>query len=51
MYTVYIRKETESVIIESNEMNNKKEAEIMAMATTIQKWGNSLAVRIPKDAC
>ena len=49
VYTVYIQKETESVIMESNEMNHKKEVKIMAMATTIQKWGNSLAVRIPKD--
>ena len=27
----------------------KKEVEIMSMATTVQKWVNSLAVRIPKD--
>ena len=46
---MYIQKETESVIMEWNEMNHKKEVEIMTMATTIQKWGNSLAVRIPKD--
>ncbi|MBT2687779.1 AbrB/MazE/SpoVT family DNA-binding domain-containing protein [Bacillus sp. ISL-47] len=31
------------------EMNKGKEVEIMTLATTIQKWGNSLAVRIPKD--
>ena len=30
--------------------SNKGEGvETMAMATTVQKWGNSLAVRIPKD--
>ncbi|MBM7645986.1 antitoxin MazE [Scopulibacillus daqui] len=35
--------------MELDETNQNKEAEIMTMATTIQKWGNSLAVRIPKD--
>ena len=35
--------------MESKEMNNKKEVESMTTATTVQKWGNSLAVRIPKD--
>lgn len=35
--------------MESNAMNNEKEVEWMTIATTIQKWGNSLAVRIPKD--
>lgn len=29
--------------------NKEKEVKIMTMETTIQKWGNSLAVRIPKD--
>jgi antitoxin MazE len=41
--------EMESVIMELNEVNREKEVEIMTMATTVQKWGNSLAVRIPKD--
>lgn len=27
--------------------NTKKEVKIMSVATTVQKWGNSLAVRIP----
>ncbi|MED4534222.1 AbrB/MazE/SpoVT family DNA-binding domain-containing protein [Metabacillus fastidiosus] len=31
------------------EIRMKKEVEIMTVATTIQKWGNSLAIRIPKD--
>lgn len=34
------------------EMKGNEEAkgvEIMTMAATVQKWGNSLAVRIPKD--
>nr|WP_295974138.1 AbrB/MazE/SpoVT family DNA-binding domain-containing protein [uncultured Bacillus sp.] len=31
------------------ESNNEKEVEIMTTATTVQKWGNSLAIRIPKD--
>ena len=35
--------------MESKEINNEKEVEMMTMATTVQKWGNSLAVRIPKD--
>lgn len=26
-----------------------KGVEIMTMAATVQKWGNSLAIRIPKD--
>lgn len=29
-------------------INNEKEVDIMT-ATTVQKWGNSLAIRIPKD--
>lgn len=32
-----------------NQQNNENEVEFMAVATTVQKWGNSLAVRIPKD--
>jgi antitoxin MazE len=39
----------ERVKMEWKEMNNEKEVEMMTMATTVQKWGNSLAVRIPKD--
>ena len=35
--------------MEWKEINNEKEVEMMTMATTVQKWGNSLAVRIPKD--
>jgi antitoxin MazE len=35
--------------MEWQEMNKNKEVKIMTVATTIQKWGNSLAVRIPKD--
>lgn len=31
------------------ELNKVNEVEYMTAATTIQKWGNSLAVRIPKD--
>jgi antitoxin MazE len=30
-------------------INNEKEVDIMTAATTVQKWGNSLAIRIPKD--
>ncbi|XJZ26665.1 AbrB/MazE/SpoVT family DNA-binding domain-containing protein [Bacillota bacterium Lsc_1132] len=30
-------------------MKKEKEVEIMTAATTVQRWGNSLAVRIPKD--
>lgn len=44
---MYIQQEGESVRMEGKEI--KKEVETMTMATTIQKWGNSLAVRIPKD--
>ncbi|MBD1382626.1 AbrB/MazE/SpoVT family DNA-binding domain-containing protein [Metabacillus arenae] len=35
--------------MERKETNKKKEVEIMTVATTIQKWGNSLAIRIPKE--
>lgn len=35
--------------MESKGMKGEKEVEVMTMATTVQKWGNSLAVRIPKD--
>lgn len=35
--------------MEWKESNKKKEVNTMTMATTIQKWGNSLAIRIPKD--
>jgi len=35
--------------MERKEKNSAKEVEIMTLATTVQKWGNSLAVRIPKD--
>ncbi|MFE8698391.1 AbrB/MazE/SpoVT family DNA-binding domain-containing protein [Cytobacillus sp. FJAT-53684] len=35
--------------MEGKERNQAKEVEIMTLATTVQKWGNSLAVRIPKD--
>lgn len=39
----------ERVRMEEKEMHEEKEVEIMSMATTVQKWGNSLAIRIPKD--
>ncbi|WP_236016906.1 AbrB/MazE/SpoVT family DNA-binding domain-containing protein [Heyndrickxia sporothermodurans] len=35
--------------MEGKECKTKKEVETLTMTTTIQKWGNSLAVRIPKD--
>ncbi|WP_251032775.1 AbrB/MazE/SpoVT family DNA-binding domain-containing protein [Bacillus sp. ISL-7] len=35
--------------MEEKKMYEEKEVEIMSMATTVQKWGNSLAIRIPKD--
>lgn len=35
--------------MEEKERHEEKEVEIMSMATTVQKWGNSLAIRIPKD--
>lgn len=35
--------------MEEKERHERKEVEIMSMATTVQKWGNSLAIRIPKD--
>lgn len=35
--------------MEWKEVNKENEVELMTAATTIQKWGNSLAVRIPKD--
>lgn len=35
--------------MDSKELNKEKEVEFMSVATTVQKWGNSLAVRIPKD--
>lgn len=31
------------------DINKENEVEFMTAATTVQKWGNSLAVRIPKD--
>lgn len=31
------------------QQNSENEVEFMTVATTVQKWGNSLAVRIPKD--
>lgn len=31
------------------ESNKGNEVELMTAATTVQKWGNSLGVRIPKD--
>jgi antitoxin MazE len=34
--------------MEKKDTNQIKEVEIMTMAATIQKWGNSLALRIPK---
>jgi antitoxin MazE len=39
----------ERVRMEEKKMYKEKEVEIMTMATTVQKWGNSLAIRIPKD--
>lgn len=48
IYYVYTKR-CGGVIMNWEEMNQKKEVEMMTMATTIQKWGNSLAVRIPKD--
>jgi len=35
--------------MEKKDIDQSKEVEKMTVATTIQKWGNSLAVRIPKD--
>lgn len=35
--------------MEGKETNHEKEVGIMTTATTVQKWGNSLAVRIPKE--
>ncbi|MGG5255259.1 AbrB/MazE/SpoVT family DNA-binding domain-containing protein [Neobacillus sp. SM06] len=35
--------------MEAKKKRNEKEVERMPIATTIQKWGNSLAVRIPKE--
>lgn len=35
--------------MEEKEMREEKEVETMTMPTTVQKWGNSLAIRIPKD--
>lgn len=35
--------------MEKKDIDQMKEVEKMTVATTIQKWGNSLAVRIPKD--
>jgi antitoxin MazE len=49
VYTMYIQKITERVRMEQKDMNEEKEVEIMTVATTVQKWGNSLAIRIPKD--
>ena len=31
------------------QQNSENEVEFMTVVTTVQKWGNSLAVRIPKD--
>lgn len=31
------------------DINKENEVGFMTVATTVQKWGNSLAVRIPKD--
>ncbi len=33
----------------NKEQEQGKEVEVMTLAVTAQKWGNSLAVRIPKD--
>jgi antitoxin MazE len=35
--------------MEEKEMHKEKEVGVMTTATTVQKWGNSLAIRIPKD--
>ena len=35
--------------MKEKETLNGKEGEIMTLTTTVQKWGNSLAIRIPKD--
>lgn len=35
--------------MDEKETLNEKEGEIMTLTTTVQKWGNSLAIRIPKD--
>ena len=43
IYYVYTHR-MERVIMEWKEINNEKEVEMMTMATTVQKWGNSLAV-------
>lgn len=43
MYIHYKRKD---VIMNSNKKNEQKE-DILTMSTIVQKWGNSLAVRIP----
>lgn len=45
VYTIIM----ERVKMEEKKMHKEKEVEIMTMATTVQKWGNSLAIRIPKD--
>lgn len=31
------------------DINKENEVDFMTVATTVQKWGNSLGVRIPKD--
>lgn len=35
--------------MEIDDKRDKIGVKMMTMATTVQKWGNSLAVRIPKD--
>ncbi|WP_144461617.1 AbrB/MazE/SpoVT family DNA-binding domain-containing protein [Siminovitchia fortis] len=35
--------------MEEDARSNGNEVDHMAIPTTVQKWGNSLAVRIPKD--
>lgn len=35
--------------MEEKKMHKEKEVGVMTTATTVQKWGNSLAIRIPKD--